>query len=141
MVQRGRKSLQLTLIKTTPRVPGQGRPPGKGLPPAEARVWKMIVDAMPAGWFGPECQPILRCLVSHIVTTQVLAVEIVKAREAEDWDKLNQLTNIHEREGRSIADLSTKLRLTPRSKTSVERAANLRQVPPPPIRPWEITHK
>ena len=137
MVQRGRKLPHLTVI---PKIPGQGRPEPEDLPAAEAKVWRRIVDAMPAHWFGAENQPLLRCLCSMIATSEALAAGIVKARTASDWNMVSKLTRIHERTSRCAADLSARLRLTPRSKTSVERAANLRQAPPPSVRPWEIGH-
>jgi hypothetical protein len=137
MVQRGRKSPHLSLV--TPTIPGQGRLEPKDLPAAEAKVWRSIVSAMPEHWFRAS-EPLLRCLCTMIATSDVLAAKIAKARTAGDWNMVNKLTRIHERTGRCAADLSAKLRLTPRSMTSVERAANLRQVPAPPTRPWEIAH-
>jgi hypothetical protein len=137
MGQRGRKS-HLTVI---PKIPGQGRPEPEELPIDEAKVWRAIVGAMPGHWFGPECQPLLRCFCSMIATCDALAARIVKARKAGEWNTVDKLTRTHEHTARCATDLASKLRLTPRSKTSVERAANLRQVPPPPVRPWEITSK
>src|SRR5262245_56970885 len=137
MVQRGRKSLNLRVI---PKIPGHGRPEPEGLPAAEAKLWRSIVGAMPDHWFGTENQPLLRCLCSMIATSEALAAGIVKARAASDWNMVSKLSRIHERTSRCAADLSAKLRLTPRSKTSVERAANLRQAPPPSVRPWESGH-
>jgi hypothetical protein len=135
MVQRGRKSAELRLL---PKIPGQQRPEPPDLPPAESEIWRAVIGAMPAGWFGPECQPLLRCYCSLLATCDVLAARVVAAREETNWKLVDRLTKIHERQTKCATDLAGKLRLTPRSKTSVEMAANMRQVPQPGSRPWDM---
>src|SRR5262245_65432308 len=97
MVQRGRKSPNLTVI---PKIPGQGRPEPENLPAAEAKVWRSIVGAMPEHWFGPENQPLLRCLCSMIATSEALAAGIVKARTAREWKMISRLNRDTQRTDR-----------------------------------------
>jgi hypothetical protein len=134
MSGRGRKPN----LKVIPQVPGAGRPePASDLPSAEAAIWRYLVGTMPAHWFASS-EPLLRCLCSTLATCDALAARITTARKEANWKLLDRLTRIHERQTKCAADLAGKLRLTPRSKTSVEQAANLRQIPPLSTRPWEM---
>jgi hypothetical protein len=77
---------------------------------------------MPAHWFGPECQPLLHCLVVHLALDESLEEPIRRERKAGRLDKVELLTRIREREEQCAIRLSAALRLNPRSKTSVEYA-------------------
>jgi hypothetical protein len=70
-------------------------------------------------------------------SNDVLAARINEAREGDDLKALNQLTRMHVFSTRAATDLAGKLRTTPRSKTSVEQAANLKVASPPTARPWK----
>jgi hypothetical protein len=95
---------------------------------------------MPASWFST-CLYLLRLLCSHAATAQAIAAALAKARAQRDWIGVKRLMPMHERETRAVVYLSSMLRLTPRSKTSVEFAANQLQNSQPSVRPWEVTDK
>jgi phage terminase small subunit len=63
-VSRGRKSS--ASLSILPAVPGQGRPkPPAGLDSLEKRIWRNVVDALPAHWLDPAGQINLRRLVAQ----------------------------------------------------------------------------
>jgi hypothetical protein len=109
--------------------------PGK-LPPEQRKIWNQMVNAMPTGYFGPENEHLLRALCSHVVAAELCARELATACNNEDMEKVDTLSAIHARESKTIADLSTKLRLTPRSRYSQEEASH-RQRLNSTTRPWE----
>src|SRR5262245_48848268 len=104
-------------LSLVPVIPGQGRPRSpKGFPKAEAAIWREIVSAMPDGWFTGASTPILRALCCCIATADTLAPKIAELREGNDLALLDTFTKIHERQSKLIGDLSSKLRLPPKSK-------------------------
>jgi ATP phosphoribosyltransferase regulatory subunit HisZ len=86
----------------------------------------------------PADPAILRALCSHIVTSNSLAKRVSEALEQDDWATVDQLTRVQERESKAVADLSGRLRLTPKSKWGQERAATLEALNSSERRPWEI---
>jgi hypothetical protein len=117
-------------------VPGQGRPEPKALYKVEAAIWQEIVGAMPAHWFTPASQPLLRCLVRHIANAECIAPRLARARESTDWKALKELLKLYELETRNIASMSARLRLTPQARWSSERGTTQKdQVAV--VRPWE----
>ena len=120
-------------------IPGQGRPnPPPGVHKLEAKIWRRIVDSMPDGYFGPEVQPLLRCLCSHIATSEVLQVKITQLRDQEDWEQLDQVTRLMERASKMVGEISTKLRLTPKSKWGQE-VASTKQALNSAKKPWNLS--
>jgi hypothetical protein len=118
---RGRRSA--AHIIELPVEDGRLRP--EKMPPKERKIWNDIVGAMPVNHFGPENAPLLRMLCSHAVTAEVVAEKLAKARASgEDLKKVDLLAGIHERSSKAIAYLSTKLKLTPRSKISQQKASH-----------------
>src|SRR5262245_4878823 len=105
---------------------------------AEAAVWCTMVSAMPDHWFSRSSLPVLRSLCSHVVTSEALAEQVCDAREQKDWAALDRLTRMQERESKAVADLSSKLRLLPKSKWGQEKAATREALNSPERRPWEI---
>jgi hypothetical protein len=76
-------------------------------------------------------------LCSASVIADIVAEKLAKARASgEDLKRLDYLTEIHARSSKTIADLSTKLRLTPRSRYSQEQSSH-RQRLGSTTRPWE----
>jgi hypothetical protein len=131
---RGRKSVaHLTMIKPQPK---RLEPP-PNMPPEELAVWNQIVGAMPNGFFTSANADMLRCLVSHIATQEFVAIELATARDNDDLGTIEKLTKIAESQSRSISNLSTKLRLTPRSRMGSEQAST-RTALNSSTRPWEV---
>jgi hypothetical protein len=132
--KRGRKSAtHLTMIKPKPK-PQALEPPKD---PEEAKIFHQIVDAMPDGFFNQANAYVLRALCSHIATADMVAAELATAREGDDMAKVDLLTKIQVGESRAVADLSTKLKLTPRSRMGQEKAA-VREALNSSTRPWEV---
>ena len=100
-------------------------------PPTERAVFKLMMKAMPQGYFAQN-QQMLRELCSHIVTAEELAAECATACAAHDMDKLDKLTRGHARESKAVANLSRKLQLLPKSRYGQQGKAS-----PPKMRPWE----
>jgi hypothetical protein len=98
--------------------------PPKNLPREKKAIWNRTVDAMPPGWFGPENEHLLRAPCCHMATADVLAAKLVPAREANDLERVDMLAAMHSRESKAVADLSTKMKLTPRSRMSQEKASH-----------------
>lgn len=98
-------------------------------------IWREIVDTMPDGWFNPGVQPVLRCLCSHIATSEYLAARIILHRNQNNLEKLNYCTQMLERESKAVGELSSKLRLTPKSKWGQEKASHLQKLNSKK-RPW-----
>jgi hypothetical protein len=121
-------------------VPGRRLQPPKNMPSQEAVIFREIINALPSGFITPACAPILRCLCTHIATTDALAPRIAEVRAIKNLAKLDLLTTIFARESKLIGDLSTKLRLPPKSKWGQEKAAVL-EAKAPPTRPWEVKDK
>jgi hypothetical protein len=154
-VQRGRKSAEsLSVVVSLPaggQVPGVRPDPPDDLPPDQAETWRVTVQRMPADWFTPELFPLLRQLCRHVSYSEEVGRkkedlsgwlrakgdDITVDEEAGAHDRFDDLTKIHEREGRAISSLMTRLRLTPQSRydtISAERA--VRRVAAK-AKPWE----
>jgi phage terminase small subunit len=93
---------------------------------AEAEVWQGIVARMPVEWFTIETWPLLAGYCQHIVIVQDIMeiihnnkITVVKMADKESIRTLRShsaLRNMLGREHRAMANLATKLRLTPQSK-------------------------
>ena len=95
---------------------------------------------MPPHWFGPQIQPLLRQLIVHIRNSELLtaALRDVWATTApihfsERFEQLQQQLAL---EGKIIAGISQKLRLTPAARTTMA-AADFARRNTPRTRPWE----
>src|SRR5262249_48346457 len=111
-----------------PQLPGTGRPePPPELTAREQELWKDIVGSMPPHWFLPHIQPLLRQLIVHIIDAEFLTAQVrqIWATTApihfnERFDR--QLQQQLALEGKIIAELSHKLRLTPAARTTLRSA-------------------
>jgi hypothetical protein len=107
----------------------------------EAEIFRGIVGAMPHDFFNT-CPFLVRCLTAHIANAKTLAVALAEIRSTKDWRKrfaeFNKLAALHARESTAIVNLSTKLRLTPRSKFTTERTSNILSHTSNTPKPWEI---
>jgi hypothetical protein len=151
IVQRGRKSADsmLSVVVSLPgQVPGVRPDPPDDLPPDQAETWRVTVERMPADWFTPELFPLLRQLCRHVSYSEAVGRKLELLREwlngvegtvdegARARDRFDDLTKIHEREGRAISSLMTRLRLTPHSRYAARGAHTAAQSVSMP-RPWE----
>jgi hypothetical protein len=122
-------------------------PPAE-LSPEEAAHWRTIVASMPASWFDGANGPTLCELVHHIALSKQLAEQLATLRQTKltaptargqrERDAFAQLLGLAREESKTIASLSTKLRLTNSSFRRDEQAdARLKHAQPQGPRPWE----
>lgn len=124
MLQRGRKS-QASLSVVPAGIPKRPDPP-KDLGKEEQIEWKAIVNRMPVDWFREEQFPLLSQLCRHIVLGRDVS-DRVKAflRPKMDTAQIrdySRLLNMMTKQTKTIATLSTKLRLTNQSKYYASKA-------------------
>src|SRR5262245_41500895 len=111
--------------------PGVRRPdPPEAFTKPERAVWHRIVDACPPDWFTPECAPLLARLCVLIVMSEQLEAK---------W----RAQTLEKREGRiylevirQVANITTKLRLSPQSRYD-RFEASTRMKNRVTYRPWE----
>jgi len=108
----------------------------------QAEVWRSIVSAHAADWFGPGSAPVLAALCRHTVAARRVAgwLERLEATDGElDEDRWFRLLARQEAESKAVATLATRLRLTPQSRYTPHRAAGTaRREPGDGPRPWEV---
>jgi hypothetical protein len=135
---RGRKSA--ASLSVVPVVPGQGRPePPPGLDSLEQRIWREVVDALPAHWLDLAGQIILRRLVAQAAISERREVRLrqLRAQEKDDGEDADALAALHGVSAKTVAYLLGQLRATPRSRI-VSRAAGPQFEQAVKSRPWEI---
>src|SRR6266576_2644421 len=117
--------------------PGVRPPPPKDLTEAEAAHWRIYVEAMPAGWFTPEKEPVLKELCRHVVCSEGIHEEVKRLRDVdgniENFPEFLDIMKAQAVETRFVVDLSGKLRLTHKAQPIAEAKEKLDA----PIRPWE----
>jgi hypothetical protein len=100
----------------------------------------MFVGQMPSDWFRGAAGALLCGLVRHVGYSRLVGKWLTEAAqetpEGERLDRLNKLSQMHEREGRAVIALMRALRLTPRSRYDQSRAHTAHQNTPQK-KPWE----
>lgn len=143
MRQRGRKSIEaLTAIGPGGVVATRRPDPPADLTPEQAEAWREIVNAHPADWFTAGARPLLAQLCRHVSAARRVASWLARI-EAED-DAFNgdlwlRLLARQESEGKAIAALATRLRLTPQSRYGPRAAHTAAARATEGAKPWE-TH-
>jgi hypothetical protein len=129
-----------------PIIPSKREPPPKDLTPKQRDIWRELVADLDRDWFS-DTRHLLTELVAHIDYARMLAagIEAVRARlsgvavgSTEEKALSRQLASLlrsHGKQSASIANLSTKLRLTPQSRQSARGADQTRRRTG--TRPWE----
>ena len=139
-MQRGRKSTE-SLSTVLALVPGTRPEPPAELTAEQAKTWGVIVSQMPADFFTYGASPLLVVLCRHVSISRTVAgmlatVEPLSLMDDKTLDRFEVLTKMHEREGRAISSLMTRLRLTPHSRYAARGAHTAAQSVSMP-RPWE----
>ena len=135
-MSRGRKSA----LSVVPQVPGEGRPkPPASLDALERRIWRDVVDALPAHWLDPAGQLILRRLVAQaaIAERRERRLRALRAVDQDAGEDAAELATLHGVSSKLVAYLLGQLRATPRSRV-LSRAAGPQLEQAPRSRPWEI---
>jgi hypothetical protein len=132
-----------------PIIPGKRLPPPADLSPEEQGHWIEITRALPFDWFGPENTPLLRELSRHIGFADFLAGQITALRaklaELDDPKELRQADaalartlRLHGRQSEHIGTISTRLRLTQRSRYArADAAYSASKDAGPCPKPWD----
>jgi len=119
MAARGRASA--AAIETPAILAGRRPPPPAELNKAQAAEWKAVVDRMPADWFTRETHAMLSQYVRHVDMAAKLGEALGNFPVADlltdaGVERFDKLTKLHEREGRAMSSLATRLRLTQQSR-------------------------
>jgi len=102
-------------------------------------VWRAIVNAMAADWFGRETHDLLAQYCRHSVAALRIA-QLVAAFEKSDTLDLEQydrLLKMQDRESRALATLATKMRLTQQATYTAKSGGTAKRNRPVAGKPWE----
>lgn len=114
------------------RVPGQERfDPPDDMPEDQKVIWRRIMSACPAGWFGGENLHLLRLLSFHQAHADALSVAI-----AADPERAAALTEQMLKHTNMVMRLSHQLRLTQKSRYEGRKPADPAQQHA--RRPWDM---
>jgi hypothetical protein len=105
-----------------------------------AEVWRSIVSSNPADLFSPGSSPLLAQLCRHTVAARRVAQWLAKIEQSEgalDEARWFQLLARQESESKVIAQLATRLRLTPQSRYTPHGAATAARKTRTGPAPWE----
>ena len=96
--------------------------PPEGLTEDQAEVWRSVVGARSADFFGEDAAPLLEEYCRVVVMCRLLAVQIEAGIAAGDADELKALLDMRDKESRRMASLATKLRITNQSRYTPQAA-------------------
>jgi phage terminase small subunit len=124
MRQRGRKSAAAVALFPLANNAMKRPEAPKELTPEQADEWRAIVNSQRPDHFTRESQALLVQYCRHTVTANKLAAMIAKAESGLAKDPFNtakldaydKLLKIHEREGRALSSLATRMRLSQQSR-------------------------
>jgi hypothetical protein len=162
---RGRTSATRQRSAISPFIPGTLPPAPPDLTDAEQATWEATVAALPSGWLPGECWPLLKAYCQHTRHADDLNAEIngLQAQQAEaeaqqpeaqpltDRERAKQakaeaarrrlmlqLMRAHGYQTSRISSLAVKLRLTPSSRSTGDRARDDRKDASsgPEVKPW-----
>ena len=123
MAQRGRKPA----LQVIPFVPGHGGrpPPPSELDAVEARIWRAVIDALPAFWVDTAGEVVLRrlCAQGAILERREARLRALRAQDRDGGEEADELAVAHGATAKTVAYLLTQLRATPRSRFSSRAAA------------------
>lgn len=125
------------LIDPTPYPP----PPGN-FTPTEAALWWAITHSKDPAWWDGGNVPMLAELIRHIETFEQIQTamrEPFDLRDDADLALLERLTKLRDHESKSVASLSTKLRLSNQSRYTAATAHTAHLRGARGAKPWEFT--
>jgi hypothetical protein len=123
-------------------VPGERPEPPEHLGARQSETWRVIVGRMPSDWFTPETWPLLSQLCRHVTISEVIGTALAEidpksVKDDGGFARLEKLRRMHQQEGRAIATLMTKLRITPHSRYDQTRAFTAAKNTSSKVKPWE----
>jgi hypothetical protein len=106
----------VTELSVVPLLPGAGRPePPEDMLPSEKIIWRRVSNGMPARWFGPEQEDLLRGYCAHCV----MQAELIARWRLNGYSE--ELGKMLERETASVIKLARQLRLTKMTRQHAHR--------------------
>lgn len=135
MGQRGRKSSASLATMAVSSVQAIERPDAPyDLTDEQSAEWWAIVNRLPADWFPRETHGILAQYCRHVVTARRVAQIVAAIEKEKDFDVVayDRALKMQEREGRAIASLATKMRIS--QQTTYDKT---RKKPVIGKKPWE----
>ena len=123
--------------------PGQRRPePPAALQPAEADKWREIVSTKPGDWFTKDTHPLLMAYVRAMMASEVIAQQVAAfdpewMADRDGLARFDRLMAMQERQGKLMAMLATKMRLSQQSKYGARGAETAARNAAGGTRPWE----
>jgi hypothetical protein len=126
-MQRGRKSSDSLSTSVVSIVPGERPPPPEDLTDEQAAIWQSTLARMPADWATPEIWPALKQLcrlesISAMLGRELAEIERGTLKDPEGFKRFGKVRDWHEKEGRAITSLMTKLRVSPQTRYDKFRA-------------------
>ena len=128
-----RASLQVVPFRTEPEA---RRPdPPADLTGDQAKVWRDIVESLPADWVSKANAPLMAGFCRHVTAARRVArlLEVEEASDAFNLANYGQLLAMQERETRALSTLATKMRI---ARSTVDDRRKPPMSPGGP-RPWQ----
>lgn len=122
--------------------PGVRRPePPAQLTPAESGIWTAVVSTKPGDWFTKDTHPLLiaycrAAVASELVAAQIEAFDPSWLAEDAGLQRFDLLLRMQDRQGKLLASLATKMRLSQQSKYGA-RGAETAARSGAGTRPWQ----
>jgi len=143
MRQRGRPSKASRVTAVTGELPGDRPQPPSELSPPERVEWNAIAARMPADWFTRETQPLLAelCVIivlSRDITHQIHNFDRGLLKYEKMYNKWLAMLRLKLQLQSQMANLSSKLRLTHRSRYDAKTAFNNVERATKQIKPWDL---
>ena len=131
MTQRGRKSAAALTVVGGNAV--QRHEPPRELTEEQAAIWRDVVMALPADWFGSDTLPLLTQYCRAISRANSLAAMIDRLGNDPGLKAYRDLLRSEFIASRSIASLATKMRITQQATMDKRKMKPM----PSSFRPWE----
>ena len=109
--------------------------PPDDLEPAEAALWRRVVDAKPADYFGEDSALLLAEYVRGCVMADLLDKQVKGAIAGGETGEIKALLQLRDMESRRVLSIATKLRLTNQSRYTPQ-AASTASKKASGARPW-----
>lgn len=135
MEGRGRRSGAALTVVSGEGIVAIGRPESPDyLSDEQAEEWRAVVTRMPADWFPSETHSMLAQYCRHVVSAKRISQLVEALEKSPDFNvgEYDKLLKMHDREGRALALLATRMRITQQSTYSPNRQKNRSSV-----KPWE----
>lgn len=97
--------------------------PPSDLEPAEAALWRRVVDAKPADWFGEDSAPLLAEYVRACLSADLMDKQVKTAIAGGDAGEIKEMMKLRDMESKRVLSIGTKLRLTQQSRYTPKAAA------------------